>query len=143
MRLSILQRRKLLAELRLKEPIFFIMHDVNVNQFERLREKLSSYAESLHSLEEEIEWLKRYTGERLAALSDYLGSIQSNRQRRKLDFYSGYLKVLLRMHPGIKGSDDSAMMLFLYLYAELLLGSGRYLNIRNELMNKAKDSIKS
>lgn len=126
-------RRKLRAELRLKEPIFFIMHDVNVNRFEYLWDLFRANAESLHMYEEEAKWVKGYTGERLAVLSQHLESVSSSRQRKQLDFYLEYVGHLFGMLNDLKSKNGLSMQ-YMYFYSELLLGSTRYLNIKLELL---------
>jgi hypothetical protein len=115
------------------------MNDVNVNRFEFIWKTFQTNAESLHLYQAEVEWIIRYTGERLTALSDYLGSVRSPREQKKLSFYVEYVDLLQlhQMHLNFQALDDSRLMLFLYLYSELLLGSGRYLNIRQEMENNS------
>lgn len=72
-----------------------------------------------------------YTKERLIELRAYLNTVKTNKRADTIiGFYKEHVELLLKDHQReIKEYPGN----YMYFYNELLLGSGRYLTIKNEL----------
>ncbi|WP_206669852.1 hypothetical protein [Paenibacillus luteus] len=82
--------------------------------------------------EEDIQSILVYTKKKLNELSNYFNTFKFNKRSKDvLFFYTDYVDLLLKFH---KSKFDMRNHLqYMYLYSELLLGSQRYITIKNYL----------
>ncbi|OWR32298.1 hypothetical protein CDO73_01430 [Saccharibacillus sp. O23] len=110
------------------KPIFEIMTDRKEIFIKHWEDRSEEY---LSLREPAIREVLEYTQERLIELKAYLNRIRADRRtKRILGFYREHVELLLKDHQKeIKGYPGN----YMYFYNELLLGSERYLTIKNEL----------
>jgi hypothetical protein len=82
--------------------------------------------------EEDIQSILAYTKKKLNELSNYFNTIKFNKRSKDvLFFYTDFVDLLLKYH---KNKFDMRYHLqYMFLYSELLLGSQRYITIKNNL----------
>ena len=72
-----------------------------------------------------------YTKEKLIELKAYLNTMKSDRRTEEIiKFYKEHVELLLKEH---QREQEEYPGNYMYFYNELLLGSERYLTIKNEL----------
>ncbi|MBB3156196.1 hypothetical protein FHS16_006318 [Paenibacillus endophyticus] len=126
-RLSI---RRLYRETLLAKPIYLIMHGERADWYKEQWERFSLQEGRVS--EDEIDAVVAYISERVEALSAYLiGIAPLKREMKKVSFYAEYAELLKRFT--IDDFNNENIMLYMFLFNELLLGSTRYINIVKEL----------
>ncbi|OME75705.1 hypothetical protein BK120_30800 [Paenibacillus sp. FSL A5-0031] len=126
---NLFKTRRLKHQLKLLKPIHVILHE-NKEVFEDHWQARTEAYESLP--EEDIQSILVYTQKKLNEISNYLNTIKFNKQSKDvLFFFTDYVDHLLKYH---KNKFDMRYHLqYMYLYSELLLGSQRYIAIKNNL----------
>ncbi|MGO4548333.1 hypothetical protein AB4Z29_26445 [Paenibacillus sp. 2TAB23] len=122
--------RRLQRETLLARPIYLIMHGERVEWYKQQWERF--FLLEGQAAQEEIDEVVAYISERVEELSTYLiGIAASKREMKKVSFYTEYAELLKRFT--IDDFNNENIMLYMFLYNELLLGSTRYINIVKEL----------
>lgn len=123
--------KQLRKDLALLKPIFDILNN-NTSWFDEKWNKLVSVSKSEPTSDVEIVLLLTYTGTKLNELLNYFSTIEfTKRNKELLFFFTDYVEDLLRYHK--KEFDKKYFSQYMFFYNELILGSQRYLNIKNKI----------